>query len=555
MLTALSVQDFVIVDRLRLEFGRGFTVLTGETGAGKSILVDALLLALGGRADAGAVRPGREKAEASAEFDVSGVDPAREYLAANELAGEGGECILRRIVESGGRSRAYVNGRPVTATQLRELGELLVDIHGQHEHQTLMRPAAQRGLLDAYAGAAELALSVAERHRQWQEAREALQAAERGAQALAAERDRLSWQAEELSRVALTPAEWDELKEAHQRLSHAAALIEGSQAAAEVLSEGDDCLASALSGLRGRLEQLAHHDPALKEVVDLLASADIQLGEASRALRQYRSRLDLDPARLKELESRIESVTAAARKHRIRPEELAARLAECGRRLEELDHDLDAAALRKEAESRESGYRAAAEKLSSLRAKAVKSLGAAVTASMQQLAMAGGRFEVELKPADTPAAHGLETVEFRVSGHPGAPPAPVSKVASGGELARLSLALQTVTSRVAPVPTLVFDEVDSGIGGGVAEVVGRLLRQLGRDRQVFCITHLPQVAATALHQWKVAKRVEKGVTLSVVEVLSEEARVEEVARMLGGVRITDTTRSHAREMLEAAGPD
>ncbi len=555
MLTALSVRDFVIVDRLRLEFGRGFTVLTGETGAGKSILVDALLLALGGRADAGTVRPGREKAEVSAEFDVSGVDPARGYLAGNELAGEGGECILRRIVESGGRSRAYINGRPVTATQLRELGELLVDIHGQHEHQTLMRPAAQRGLLDAYAGAADLALSVAESHRQWQEAHEALRAAERGAQALADERDRLSWQAEELSRVALNPAEWDELKEDHQRLSHAAALIEGSQEAAEVLSEGDDCLASGLSGLRGRLEQPAHHDPELNDVVDLLASADIQLGEASRALRQYRSRLDLDPARLKELESRIESVTAAARKHRIRPEELAARLAECRRRLEELDHDLDAEALRREAESRESGYRAAAAKLSSLRAKAVKSLGAAVTASMQQLAMGGGRFEVDLRPLDTPAAHGLETVEFRVSGHPGAPPAPVAKVASGGELARLSLALQTVTSRVAPVPTLVFDEVDSGIGGGVAEVVGKLLRQLGRDRQVFCITHLPQVAATALHQWKVAKRVEKGVTISVVEVLSAEARVEEVARMLGGVRITDTTRSHAREMLEAAGPD
>jgi DNA repair protein RecN (Recombination protein N) len=553
MLIALGVQDFVIVDRLRLEFEPGFTVLTGETGAGKSILIDALLLALGARADAAQVRAGADRADITAEFELADAPAAAAWLAAHDLAGEEGECILRRMVDAGGRSRAVVNGRPVTVAQLRELGELLVDIHGQHEHQALMRAAAQRGLLDEHAGATGLVREVTERFRAWQAAREALTALERDAQAMADERDRLAWQVEEVGRVCPTPAQWDEWQADHQRLAHAAALMEGAEAGVEALTEGDAAVAAGIGAVRGRLEALAHHDPGLRGVLELLDAADIQISEASHALRQYRSRLELDPGRLQDLEARLEAVTTLARKYRVRPEALGERLAQWRARLAELGHDLDAEALRLEAGQLEQAWREAATRLSGLRAEAARSLGRAVTAAMQQLAMAGGVFEVALRPLDPPAAHGLEQVEFLVAGHPGVAPAPVSRVASGGELARLSLAIQTVASRGATVSTLVFDEVDSGIGGGVAEVVGRMLRDLGRSRQVFCITHLPQVAATAAHQWRVAKHSRDGATVSTVEVLAAGARVEEIARMLGGVEITATTRMHAGEMLAAGG--
>jgi DNA repair protein RecN (Recombination protein N) len=551
MLIALGVQDFVIVDRLRLEFEPGFTVLTGETGAGKSILIDALLLALGARADAAQVRAGADRADITAEFDLDDAPAAAAWLAEHDLAGEEGECILRRVLDARGRSRAAVNGRTVTVAQLRELGELLVDIHGQHEHQALMRGAAQRSLLDEHSGAAGLAREVAERFRAWQVAREALESLERDAQAMGDERDRLAWQVEEVGRVCPTPAQWDEWQADHQRLANAAALMEGAEAGVEALTEGDAAVATGIAAVRARLEALAHHDPELRGVLELLDAADIQISEASHALRQYRSRLELDPGRLDDLEARIDAVTTLARKYRVRPEALGERLAQWQARLAELGHDLDAEALRHEASQLEQAWRKAAARLSGQRAEAARSLGRAVTAAMQQLAMAGGVFEVALRALDQPAAHGLEQVEFLVAGHPGVASAPVSRVASGGELARLSLAIQTVASQAATVATLVFDEVDSGIGGGVAEVVGRMLRDLGRSRQVFCITHLPQVAAMAAHQWRVAKHTRDGVTVSAVEVLDAGARVEEIARMLGGVEITATTRMHAGEMLAA----
>ncbi len=552
MLTALSIQDFVIVDRLRLEFEPGFTVLTGETGAGKSILVDALLLVLGARADPGMIRAGRDKADITAEFDVRNIVPAVATLEEMDLSGEDGECVVRRVIDGSGRSRAFINGRPATLGQLRDLGERLVDIHGQHEHQSLVQPREQRALLDAFAGAASVVAEVASAHRALVSARRALAEARTGGQALADERDRLSWQVQELQRAGFSQEEWDRLRADHLRLSNAAALIEGAEAGMEVLSEGDRAVLREVGALRVRLAHLAEHDPSLASVVGLLEPAEIQLKEAALELRQYRSRVDLDPERLQEVEARIGAVMSVSRKYRVAPEALPGVLDEARARLAALGDALDVEALQHEAARAERAWQSAASGLTSLRARTADILSQSVSAAMQDLAMAGGRFEVALEPLAEPSAHGAEQVEFLVAAHPGANPAPVARVASGGELARLSLAIRTVTSRVAPVPTLVFDEVDSGIGGGVAEVVGRLLRGLGRDRQVFCITHLPQVAATATHQWRVSKHAQGGVTLSSVETLDAAERVEELARMLGGVTITDTTRQHAREMLGSA---
>lgn len=549
MLLALSLQDFVIADRVRLEFARGFSVLTGETGAGKSMLVDALTLVLGGRADSAAVRTGRERAEVSAEFDASKLASLQAWLTQNDLAGDEGECILRRVIDAGGRSRAYINGRPCTAAQLREAGEQLVDIHGQHEYQSLVRSASQRRLLDGYAGAAETAAEVERLHRRWRELADTRARALESAQALADERERLEWQVQELKQLAITEQEWDELQTDHGRLAHAAALIEGVETSLDVLSEGENACVAAVSGVVSRLQQLATHDPALKEVLDVLEPAEIQLQEAGYALRHYRQRLDLDPDRLREVEARLEAVVGMARKYRVPPRELPGKQKELAARLGTIAAGMDAEALaREEAAAREACV-TVGRKLSKMRAKAAAELASQVTAAMQQLAMAGGRFEVALTPLDEPSAGGMEQVEFLVTAHAGSTPRPIAKVASGGELSRLSLALQTVASKVADVPTLVFDEVDAGIGGGVAEIVGRMLRALGRSRQVLCITHLPQVAAAADNQWRVAKRAVKGETLSSVDPLEGDARVDEIARMLGGVKITDTTRRHAAEML------
>lgn len=549
MLLALSLQDFVIADRVRLEFARGFSVLTGETGAGKSMLVDALTLVLGGRADTTVVRTGRERAEVSAEFDASNLAPLLTWLDDNDLAGEGGECILRRVVDAAGRSRAYINGRPCTAGQLREAGEHLVDIHGQHEYQSLVRAASQRRLLDGYAGATEAAAEVERLHRRWRELADARARALENAQALADERERLDWQVRELKQLGITETEWDELQADHGRLAHAATLIEGVEASLDALSEGEGACLAMVNGVVSRLQQLAAHDPALKEVLDVLEPAAIQLKEAGYALRHYRQRLDLDPDRLREVEARLEAVVGMARKYRVGPRELPAKQQELTARLERIAEGLDAEALAREEAAARDACVAQGRKLTKARTKAAADLAGQVTAAMQQLAMAGGRFEVALTPLDEPSAGGLEQIEFLVTAHAGGTPRPIAKVASGGELSRLSLALQTVASRVADVPTLVFDEVDAGIGGGVAEIVGRMLQALGRNRQVLCITHLPQVAAAADNQWRVAKRAVKGETLSSVDPLEGDARVDEIARMLGGVKITDTTRRHAAEML------
>ncbi len=547
MLQSLHIRDFVIVDRLDLEFGAGFGALTGETGAGKSILIDALSLALGERAEAGVVRAGLERAEVSAEFAVDTASPLADWLRANDFDADG--CLLRRVVDAGGRSRAYINGSPATLGQLKEAADFLADIHGQHAHHSLLRPEAQRALLDGHGGLTSQAREVAERYREWRRLVEAREHAERDAAATARERELLEWQVKELHGLAFDPAVWQETEQEHRRLAHAAGLIDG---VAETLARLEDGEAGALASLQhcsARLGDLAGIDSGLKDAAELVDGALIQLQEAGHALARYQERLDLDPARLAELELRIDAVVTLARKQRVAPEELPRRLAELESRLGELALFADPTALAEREAAAQRAFREAAGKLGKGRAKAAAALSRAVTEAMQQLAMAGGKFEVALEPLPEGAAYGLETVEFRVAANAGQPLRSLAKVASGGELSRIGLAIQVIASKAGQAPTLIFDEVDVGIGGRVAEIVGRMLKQLGGERQVLCVTHLPQVAAQADWQWSIAKREAGGTTLSQVAVLDRGGRVEEIARMLGGERITETTRQHAREML------
>ena len=549
MLRSLSIRDFVIVDRLDLEFAPGFTVLTGETGAGKSILIDALTMVLGERAEAIVVRNGAERAEVGAEFDVGGREDVARWLKEHDLAGDDGMLLMRRVIEASGRSRGFINGHVATLAQLREAGEQLVDIHGQHQHQSLLRAPAQRELLDAYGGLADAAAQVASLYRAWQQRRDSRIAFEANAAAFAAEREQLEWQAREIAALKLTADEWPELTAEHSRLAHAASLIESSQLGVEALAEGENSSLSRLNAIVARLGSLVEHDPKLREILDALESARIQLQDGVHALRHYGERLELDPQRLREVESRLDAIHTAARKYRVAPEDLPAKLEAANARLQALGEGDSVEALRRMEDAAHAACLAEARKLSAGRKKAARKLSEQVTAAMQELAMAGGQFEVALNAATEVAAYGLETVEFLVAAHKSMVPQPLAKVASGGELSRLSLAAQTVMSQVAQVPTLIFDEVDAGIGGRVAEIVGRMLRQLGTKRQVMCITHLPQVAATADQQWQVTRSTTNGKVSNRVAVLGKEQRVEEIARMLGGVKITETTRKHAAEML------
>jgi DNA repair protein RecN (Recombination protein N) len=552
MLRGLTIRDFVIVEQLELEFDRGFTVLTGETGAGKSILIDALALVLGERGDAAVVRQGSERAEIGAEFDVTDVPDLRAWLDAQGLAADESTCLVRRVIDRGGRSRAFVNGTAVTLAQLREAGEFLVDIHGQHEHQSLLRPAAQRDLLDAYGGLMEAAAQVRQLYRVWQQRREERAAFEKNAASIAAEREQLRWQMKELEALGLTAESWQALQADHSRLAHAASLLEAAQFALDRLAEGDAASLPQVNSVVSRLDGLVQYDPALRAVLDVLEPARIQIQDAVYSLRRYQQKLDIDPERLREAEKKLDAVHAACRKYRIAPEDVPETLKQSRERLKALDASGDPELLaRLEAEAN-AAYLAQAETLSAGRRAAARKLSAEVTSAMQTLAMAGGRFEVTLEALKESAGYGLEQVAFCVAAHASIAPQPLARVASGGELSRLSLAIQSVTTRVAAVPTLVFDEVDAGIGGRVAEIVGRMLKQLGRQHQVMCITHLPQVAASADQQWQVAKTATKDKVVSRVLVLDATQRIDEIARMLGGVRITATTRKHAAEMLGEA---
>ncbi|MFU2489183.1 DNA repair protein RecN [Thauera sp. WH-1] len=548
MLRSLTIRDFVIVDRLELEFQAGFGALTGETGAGKSILLDALGLALGGRGEAAMVRAGRERADVAAEFDLPAEGSLLAWLREQDLPSDEGVVILRRTIDAGGRSRAWINGSTVTLAQLRAAGEWLADIHGQHAHHALLRADAQRALLDAYAGAVDVAAEVGGLHREWQRLVRLRREAEADSASSERERELLAWQLRELDELGFDAGEWEETNLEHSRLSHAAGLIEGADETLAALGEGDMAVCSILRHLDSRMAALADYDAGLADVRELLSAAAIQADEALHALRRYRDRLDLDPQRLAEVEQRIAAVMDMARKYRVAPEQLPELREQWAARLATLEATADPQRLAQEEGAARAAFDAAAARLSAMRAPAARRLSDEITDAMQTLAMTGGRFEVALESCDA-APGGVETVEFRVAANPGQALRSMAKVASGGELSRIGLAIQVMSSRDSAVPTLIFDEVDVGIGGRVAEIVGKLLGRLGKDRQVLCVTHLPQVAACADWQWRIAKREQAGETLSEVLALDGEGRLEEIARMLGGVSITATTREHAAEML------
>lgn len=553
MLRTLAIRDFVIVDAIELDLSAGFTVFTGETGAGKSILIDALTLALGGRADASVVREGATKADISAEFvgtPGSEMPELAAWLEANAFEPEDGVLMLRRVIDNGGRSKAFINGVTATVAQLRELGELLVDIHGQHAHQSLMKADAQRQLLDAHAGLQDDVKAVSAAYRSWRALAKQREEFERDAKNVLMERERLEWQVGELEKLAARPGEWAEVSNEHSRLSHAASLIDGAQHALQLLDENDGApILSQVTAIEQKLSKLADIDDKLKPVLEALEPARIQLQEAVYALHDYLGRIELDPERLRTVESRMEALHSASRKFHVAADDLPQEFASLSERLKQLADATDLDAMREQEAKLFDAYKTLAAKLSKARSKAAKSLSAAVTAAMQDLSMAGGRFEIALHAAE-PAAHGIEQVEFLVAGHAGTTPRSLAKVASGGELARIALAISVIASSATATPTLIFDEVDSGIGGGVAEVVGRLLKKLGQDRQVLCVTHLPQVASQAAQHFQVSKGTTgDGRTVSRIAPLAASERVEEIARMLGGLEITATTRKHARELL------
>lgn len=553
MLKHLSIKDFVIVGRIELDFMPGFTVLTGETGAGKSILIDAVTLALGERGDASQIRHGCERAEINVTFDISRLPGLQQWLDDNDLQGDPDSCLMRRIIETSGRSRSYINGHAVTLQQLRTAGEYLVAIHSQHAHQSLLQKDAQRELLDAFAGCIDQTRAVRMAYQHWQDCYQQRIAREQRTAESQEKREQLEWQLQELTALNFTLPEWQTLQADHGRLSHVAALLGAADTAVDVLSESEQAVLTQINSVNNQLQNLLEYDNELKAITDLLDAAQIQLQESVYELKHYRQRLDLDPQVLQEIEQRLSAIHAAARKFRVLPEELPSLLETISQQLSLLGSDADIGHLQALEAAAHTDYLQQAQALSVARQKASEALSQQVSAAMQTMAMAGGEFSVALIPVEQGNAHGLEQIEFRVAAHKGLPLRPLAKVASGGELSRISLAIQVITSKVGTVPALIFDEVDVGIGGKVAEIVGHLLKKLGRERQVLCITHLPQVAATGDHQWQVEKSAGQAAhqpVISTITMLDQQQRVEEIARMLGGVNITETTRQHAAEMLQ-----
>ena len=553
MLRSLNIRDFVIVDELDLDLDHGFTVLTGETGAGKSILLDALSLVLGERADPSQIREGKNKAEISALFSLDG---SLKELISNwldeqgfNLEDDGTTLILKRIIDASGRSRAFINGGIATLNQTKELGNYLVDIHGQHAHQLLLKTGAQRDLLDHQAQLQEQVLSVKGLYQQWQAAKKQLELAKSAGESLQKEQERLSWQLEELDLLAPKAGEWAEIDVEYSRLANAAKLIEGSQNALAMLSEQEGNAEELLGKAFTEIEGLAKLDSHLEDAKISLESAQIQISEATHSLNRYLQKIDVDPERLAEVEERLKALHSAAKKFKVTPEELPAIWVDIKEKVNAIKDSQDLAALEKNLQATQTEYNKAAKSLSLSRNKAAKVLEKLVTEAMQDLSMAGGQFVIGIEPLAEGNAYGLENIEFLVAGHPGVSPKPLSKVASGGELARISLAISVITSEASQIPTLIFDEVDSGIGGAVAETVGKRLKELGQAHQVLCVTHLAQVAAQGHQHWKVEKQSSDNSTTSSITGLNRQERVEEIARMLGGTEITDTTRRHARELL------
>ncbi|WP_421954405.1 DNA repair protein RecN [Polaromonas sp.] len=543
-LKSISLRDFVIVQTLDLDLDGGFTVLTGETGAGKSILIDALQLALGARADAGVVREGAQRCEISAEFDSP---PALlEWL---EQAGFAASdtLLLRRTIDTQGKSRAWINGSAATATQLRDIADSLVDIHGQHAWQSLTRPDAVRGLLDAY-GSVSTQLLV-QHWQQWRLAQKTLLDARSAQDSLQREQERLAWQIGELDKLSPGDGEWEDLNAQHSRLSNAQALTGAVQSALDALQESEQNACSLLGQALALLQSQEHIEPQFKPLVEVLGSALAQAEDVVHSLHGYARHADLEPQRLSELDERLSLWVSLARRYKRQPAELPELLAAWRAELQKLDAATDLANLERTEKLAHGTYLEEAAKVSRLRAKAAPALAKAITQAMQGLGMQGGKFDVALNTLEQPAQYGLEQAEFLVAGHSGTTPRPVGKVASGGELSRIALAIAVTTSQLGQAQTLIFDEVDSGVGGAVAETVGRLMKQLGKDRQVMAVTHLPQVAACSDQHLVVAKQTEKGRTLSTVEPANGEERVAEIARMLGGERLSGTTLAHAKEML------
>lgn len=559
MLTHIHVKDLAIVSTLELECLSGMTALTGETGAGKSIMIDALGLALGDKADVGMIRAGCERAEIVAGFDLTAVSAARAWLAEQDLSDEedaGGECLVRRLIVRDGRSRAYINGRPATGAQLKDLGDLLVDIHGQHAHQSLLRANAQRDLLDAYGGHIALAEAVALAYRDYRGLDQQLGELESAKQERAERLDLLRFQVEELGALGLSAAEIEGLDQEQRRLSHLGRLQETASSVLQRLAEAEPSIADQLRAAGSDLMDLASIDPALAEPRDLLETAAINADEAASSLRHYLDALEIDPGARDAVEIRIAQIHDLARKYRVKPVELPDALAARQAELTDLEQaDLRLGDLQASRDAALQRFTEQAHALGAARRAAGERLGQTVTEAMQQLGMTGGRFAIEIETLGPERAGtgGLERIAFLVSANPGQPLQPLAKVASGGELSRISLGIQVATAECGSVPTLVFDEVDVGIGGGVAEIVGRLLRRLGDSRQVLCVTHLPQVAAQAHQQLRVRKETLDGQTFTRIETLDAAARVDEIARMLGGTKITERTRDHAGEMLGWAG--
>ena len=553
MLRSLYIRDFVIVDELDIDLESGFTVLTGETGAGKSILLDALSLAMGERADPSQIREGKNRAEISAIFSLS--DPLKKtissWLEIQDFSTEddGATIILKRVIDTTGRSKAFINGGTATLNQLKELSSFLVDIHGQHAHQLLLKAGAQRDLLDNQANLDGSVAEVKQLYQAWQTAKKQLELAKNAGDNLQKEQERLAWQLEELDALAPQAGEWVEIEQDHARLANAAKLIEGSQNAIQALQDQEGNAEELLSKAFHEIADLAKLDSNLEDAKIAIESAQIQISEASHSLNRYLQKIDVDPDRLATVEERLKALHSAAKKFKVTPNDLPEKWAEIQEQVTAIKNSQDLGALEQTLSKTLAAYLKSAKKLSQERIAAAKTLETLVTAAMQDLAMSGGVFAIQIEALEEGNAHGLEQVEFLVAGHPGATPKQLAKVASGGELARISLAISVITSEASQIPTLIFDEVDSGIGGAVAETVGKRLKELGQAHQVLCVTHLPQVAAEGHQHWKVAKQSQDNVTISSMQILGRQERVEEIARMLGGAEITDTTRRHARELL------
>lgn len=547
-LKRIVLRDFVIVSELDLELASGFTVLTGETGAGKSILIDALQLVTGGRADVNVIREGCTRTEVSAEFEVT-----PDVLQWLDEAGFDQEAtlLLRRTVDIQGKSRAWINASPATATQVRALGEQLLDIHGQHAWQSLTRPDAVRALLDAYAQVSTAATATA--WQQWRAAQDKLTQARASQSTLLSEHERLTWQIGELEKLGPQADEWPTLNNEHSRLSNAQGLLNAAQLALQTLDEDDDNALRRVGTGLDLIQKQAHIEPTFKGLTEVLSSSMAQLSDAIHTLRAYLRKTDPDPQRLNELDQRMGLWVSLARRYKRKPEDLPELLSTWRNDLTALDQAADLNTLEQAQEAAWQAYTAQAKTLTQARRKAAPRLGKTITQAMQGLGMQGGQFEVDLQMAAQPMQSGLEDVTFLVAGHTGSTPRPINKVASGGELSRIALAIAVTTSQLGSAQTLIFDEVDAGVGGAVAETVGRLMQQLGADRQVLAVTHLPQVAACADHHLVVRKQVRGASTQSQVTSVAGDDRVAELARMLGGERLLTSTLAHARDMLQIQG--